>query len=373
MRAILNRAELSSVLNDAEKIAPANAPMDVLKGVLLEAEADRLIVTASNGEFTLKQTIPGEVQESGSIAFDAKLLAAMVRLLDGETVCLQTEPNHQLTVMGGAAVYTASAFDPTSYPQMTIPFPEDTVAVTGIPAIAKRTAFAVREDDSKPILRCINLIFSNEGLKAVGSDGYRIAAAQGDRKSTGEVSLLIPAASLEKLARLVGNRDTLMVGTTGKSIVFTKENFVFSARLMDGQPINVQMLLSSAKAQFTVLTDADAMRTAVDGVLCVSDGMGRLRLLFNGNRVEISCYGENGEASGTFDVVALSGTPTGEYWYNGRQLCECLRAQTGTMMLDVAQGGILLLRTDDLICMQTARRKPASVQRKNETPLEKAA
>lgn len=373
MRVNLNRAELSSVLSDAEKIAPANACLDVLRGALLEAENGKLTVTASNLEITLKRTIPGEIQEAGSVAFDARLFAAMLRLLDGETVSLETGANHQLSIKSGTADYRVSAFDPALYPTMAIPFPEDTVAVTGIPALAKRTAFAVREDNAKPVMRCINLIFSNDGLKAVGSDGCRIAAAQGDRKSTGETSLLVPATSLEKLTRLVGNRDTLMVGVTGKHIVFTKDNFAFSARLMEGRPIDAQLLLSAAKAQFTVLTDAEAMRNVVDGVLCMSDGMARLMLRFHENRVELRCVSEGGGASSVLDVVALSGAPVGEYWYNGRQLYECLRAQNGTMLMEIVQGGALLLRTDELICMQMAIRKPTSVQQKSDPPMKKAA
>ena len=35
--------------------------------------------------------------------------------------------------------------------------------------------------------------------------------------------------SLAKLAQLVGNKDTLQVGTTGKTVVFLKDDFAFSA------------------------------------------------------------------------------------------------------------------------------------------------
>ena len=381
MRVTLNRAELSSVLNDAEKIAPASSPLDSLKGALLEAEDGKLTVTASNLEVTLKRTIPCGIQEAGSTVFSAKLLAAMLRLLEGDEVFLETTANHQLLLKAGTAVYQAAALDPANYPQTPIPFPEDTVSVTGIQSIAKRTAFAVREDNASPIMRCINLIFSSDGLRAVGSDGFRIAAAKGDSKSTGEISLLIPVTSLEKLASLVSNQDSLQVGTTGKYIVFTMENFAFSARLMDGRPIDAQAMLSAAQPRFTVLTDAAAMRSAVDSVVCVAEETARLMLRFDGQRVALQCTGENGNANGALDVVALSGTPSGEYWYNGKQLYECLRAQNGTMMVDVAQGGVLLLRTDELICMQTAIRKPskqkaappqAEKKRKN-APLEKAA
>ncbi len=376
MRVTLNRKELSTVLNDAEKVAPTNSPLDAMKGVLLEAENGTLTLTATNLEFSLKQSIPADIEETGAAVFTAKLLANMVRLMDDDTVTLRTIGKHQLEVCSGNAVYTASMLNIADFPRLAMPFPEDSVCVTGIPNIVKRTSFAVGEDVSKPLMRCVNLIFSDEGLKAVGSDSFRIVAAQGDKKSKGEISLLVPASSLEKLAHLISNTDTLQVGTTGKHIVFTKDNFMFSARLMEGKPLDGQAMIDMAKPLFSVLTDAEVMRNEISSVLCVADGRGKLMLRFDGSNVTLKCTGDMGEATGTLNVVALSGAPTGEYWYNGRQLYECLRAQNGTMMLDVAQSGILLMRTDELVCMQTSTRAPIAksvAPKKMKEPSTKAA
>ena len=43
------------------------------------------------------------------------------------------------------------------------------------------------------------------------------------------------------------NREKLQVGTTGKTIVFTKENFSFAARIMEGPYLAVSQVLSNLK------------------------------------------------------------------------------------------------------------------------------
>ena len=129
----------------------------------------------------------------------------------------------------------------SNYPRAEIPFPEDTVTVKNIPHMAARTIFAASENESKPTMRCVKLVFTSDGLKAVSYDGSRLAAAKGDSKGEASASLLIPAASLNKLARLVGNKDELHVGTTGKSVVFTKEDFLFSARHLTGEHVDDTM------------------------------------------------------------------------------------------------------------------------------------
>ena len=157
----------------------------------------------------------------------------MLRLLDGERVTFQLKSG-KLVVSSGNAEYAIPVMDAAQYPRMEIPCPAATVPVSGIPSLTKRTAFAVSEDTTRPMLKCVNLIFGADGLQAVSTDSFRIASAKGDRESRGNISFLIPAASLEKLAALVDNREKLQVGTTGKHIVFTKEDFSFAARVMDG-------------------------------------------------------------------------------------------------------------------------------------------
>lgn len=354
----LNRQELLAVMKDANRIAPNHSPLEILRGALLEAEDGKLTVTAGNLEITLVRKLKAEVQDAGNLVINARLFAAMLEVLGGDVVTLDSDDAGTVIITCGSACYKASVLPARDYPRMEIPFPEDTVTVCGIPAMARRTVFAVAEDSGKPVMKCVNLIFDSDGLHCVGSDGFRVVSAKGMSKSAGSISMLMPAESLDKLAHLLTDQDELAVGTTGGTIVFTKENFIFSARLMEGSYMDVGQLLSQVKAGFTVLTDTDALRTAVSMVFAVAENSGKLMLRFDGGRIRLECTGECGRSSGELDVIPLSGTPQGEYWYNPRQLYECLRAQSGTLMVDVAQNGILILRSDALICMQMAVRAP---------------
>lgn len=369
MKIKLNRQELLAVMRDASQIAPSHSPLEILQGALLEAEDGKLTVTSGNLEVTLVRKVKAKVLDEGALVINARLFANMLEVLGGDVVTLDADGPGMVVISCGSACYKVSVLSPRDYPRMEIPFPEDTVAVSGIPAMARRTVFAVAEETDKPLMKCVNLIFSSDGLHAVGSDGFRVVNAKGESKSAGSISMLMPAESLDKLAQLLTNKDELAVGTTGKAIVFTKEDFVFSARLMEGNYINVEQLLSQVKANFTVLTDTDALRTAVSTVFAVAEDTGKLMLRFGGGCIHLECTGECGRSASALDVIPLSGTPQGEFWYNPRQLYECLRAQSGTLMVDVAQNGILILRSDELVCMQMAVRAPKAA----ENPLPKAA
>lgn len=238
------------------------------------------------------------------------------------------------------------------------------MSVKNIPLMAARTVFAASENEAKPAMRCVKLVFTSDNLKAVSYDGARLAAAKGDSKGEASVSMLIPAHSLQKLSRLVTNRDELRVGTTGKTVVFIKDNFLFSARLLEGEHIDADFLLESIESSFSVLTDATMLYEAVSSVSVVAGEYSAVSLRFSNGRTAVGCEGEGCSSSQGLEVVALSGSPDGEYWYNPEQLSQCLAALSGTLILEVGQNGILVMRTDDLVCLLSSRRKPVVMHQK---------
>ena len=364
MHITINRAELLAAVKRASTIAPPDSPLDVLRGVLLETDSadGMLTVTSTNLEVSLAEKLPCTVHEDGALVFAAK--DACEKCSSGSRrkpteLCRRENRGRMTFSQAAVAGYSVDVWDMGAFPKPDLPFPEDTVKVSGVPSMAQHTVFATAQDQSKPLLRCVNLMFTSTGLRAAGSNGSCIVTAKGDDQSTGDISLLIPASSLGKLAGMCGNEDVFRVGTTGKSIVFFKENFLFSSRLMDGGYIDTDSLLKTITNSFTVLTDIKEMRDALFSVMPVAPD-GRVRLSFQDQRLLFHCSGDLGSASAGIEVIALTGTPTGEYWYSARQLTSCLKALGGTITLGIAQGGMLTISTQDAYYLQNVMRAPAA-------------
>ena len=362
MRVTINRIELVNAAKRAAAIAPGSSPIKEMACALLETDnaSGKLTVTSTNMETSLEQKIRCTSQEEDALAVNAKLLAAMLEKLPGETVELHRESRGLiLHLRSGDAEYAVFIFERGSYPKPEIPFPEDTVKLSGIPSMARQTMFATKEDKGNPLMRCVNLMFTRDGLRAAGSDGTCIITASGDSKSTGDVSLLLPALSLEKLARMCRDGDIFRVGTTGKTVAFLRENFIYCARLMDGTYIDTQRLTASIQPQFQVMTDIPGLRRGLESVVsCDPDG--RVGLLFDGQRLTFRCQGVFGRAAVSVEVIPLKGTACGESWFLSTQLACCLRALSGNVRLGIASGGMLALETEDALYLQTAVRAPAA-------------
>ena len=180
MRITINRQEALALAKAAESIAPGKAAMDELQCVLLEAGEDgKLTMAATDNEVALERRMPAEIEESGSLLINAKLFAGMLGLLDGETVTIWGEDGRQVNVAGEMCCYTIPILSLSNYPRAEIPFPEDTVTVKNIPHMAARTIFAASENESKPAMRCVKLVFTSDGQhgRSIGqyADSRRIS------------------------------------------------------------------------------------------------------------------------------------------------------------------------------------------------------
>ena len=366
MNITMNRAELLHAVKRGLAVAPTNSPLETLKGVCLEvtAASKSLVLTATNLEVTLKQKLTCDAREDDALVIDAKLLAGMLEKLPGDTVKLERKPgDSRVIVKSGDARYSVSVWERSSYPKTEIPAVTNLVRASGIPSMAKRTVFATDEKNEKPMLKCVHLRFTQDGLRAAGSDGNCVVTAKGDDKSTGDFSVLIPAPSLERLAQMCEDKDEFRVGTTGKKVVFVREGFLFSARLIEADYLDTDFLTSSLKNQFTVLTDVAELRKCLDSVSCVEPD-GKVRLSFEGMTLSFQCAGVHGNASDAITVAPLTGMPQGEYWYLTRRLSSCLRSLSGTATLGIAAGGVLTLNTENAFYMQTGVRPGGSQPKK---------
>ena len=381
MNITMNRLELLHAVKRAAAVAPSNSPLESLKGVLLEADAAHkaLVLTATNLEVALMQKLDCAAPENDALAIDARLLTGMLEKLPGDTVRLSRKfDSSRLTIQGGDSRYNISIWERSSYPKAEIPTMTNTVRVSGIPSMAKRTVFATAEDKDKPMLKCVHFRFTQDGLRAAGSDGNCVVTAKGDDKCTGDFSVLIPASSLGQLARMCEDKDEFRVGTDGKKVVFCRNNLIFSARLIEGTYIDTDHLTSSLKNQFTVLTDVAELRKGLEAVSCLEPD-GKVQLSFEGMTLTFRCNGVYGSSCNTIAVAPLTGTVQGEYWYLTRRLSTCLRSLSGTATLGIAAGGMLTLSTEDAFYMQTGVR-PGNVQPKKQgqkkatkSPAQKAA
>ena len=183
----LNRSEWLTAAAQAALAASRGAGSDCLTGIHMAADSRRMLLTltATNHEIAIQASLRAVVEQPGQVVLNAALLPALLARLPEEQVTLEQATASQVTIRSGTAVYVLSTPPAAQYPLPELPFPEDTVTVSGLHTLARSTLFVTEKGSGQPLFQCVCLTLGPNGLTATGTNGFCIVEAEGDRNSKG--------------------------------------------------------------------------------------------------------------------------------------------------------------------------------------------
>ena len=89
----INNQDFLEGMNTVTRALSARPAKQILDGVLINAEKDRISLTCSDGSFTIEYTNYADIQESGQAVLPGRLLTEIIRKLP--------EGNVQVSVANG--------------------------------------------------------------------------------------------------------------------------------------------------------------------------------------------------------------------------------------------------------------------------------
>lgn len=367
------RQELFSIAVNAAKAAAKNSTIDALKGIHIEADAGRglITLTATNTEVAVRGTLPATVLEGGIAVVPANLLTGILQRLPGDHANIASAGDARLDFSAGTAAYRISVLSGDKYPMPELPFPEDSIAVQGIRSLYRRTAFAAAVDNDKPVFTCIKLSLTPSGLRACACNGACMAEAKGDEGCKGQVELLIPASSLGLLASMSLDTDVYQMGITGKSVVFWDGALLFSARIMEGRFLDANTMFSALSPCYTVQVKAEELARGVAAASAVA-GRERLKVEFREHELFFSSESQYG-AGGTPVPAMIASAPPAPFYYNPKVLQNCLRTMKGDVTLSFSDEGHMTITGGGVRYLQMAMRPPQPGKAAAKTPKKAAA
>lgn len=356
-----NRQEMLTLASQAAKAVPKSASSEAIKGIHMEADIRRsmLTLTATNHEIAIRTSMGASVEQSGSVVVSSTLFPAILSKLPEDNVDLELGRNGQLAIRSGNSCFRLDVLSGDKYPMPELPFPDDTLPVSGLCSLARNTIFAAAEDSSQsPPMKCVRLQIGPDGLKACTSNGFCIVEADGDKQCKGKIELLLPAHSLKTLASISKDSDVYEMGLTGKSLVFWSGTLLFSARLVEGSFPNTGDFFKHFKGQYSVHLDAGELSHAIETVAAVAESNARIELAFGEHEVVLSAESAYGKSSVPVKALVLS-APDTPFYYNHKKLLEYLCLEKGKITLEFDRSGILVIRPGSTRYLQSPMRPPA--------------
>jgi len=328
----VNRDVFSEAVSFVVKLLPQRNPQPILAGVLIEATADGLSLSAFDYEASARTTIEATVDEPGTILVHGRLLSDIASRLPNAPIEI-TVDDDGILLSCGSARFTLAAMPVQEYPAI----PEVSGESGLVPAedfatAIAQVAFAASRDDVTPVLTGVQLEVSGSQLSLVATDRYRVALRQipWDGPATGDetTTALVPARTLQEVGKTFSHGENISIAFSGSGdreiIAFTSGNKTVTSLLIKGNFPPVRRLFPEQTEHHAVVNTAE-LAEAVRRVALVLDRSAPLRFTFGTEGVAMEASGtEQARASESVDATLTGDDVT--LGLNPQYLLEALAA-----------------------------------------------
>jgi DNA polymerase III subunit beta len=247
LRITVSKDELVSALGVVSRAVSTRTSVQILSGILIEAQGSELRLAATDMELSLRATASAQIEGDGAIVLPGKTFADIARLLPAGDVSIEHKPAESVVhVTAGSASYTLHTYNPEDFPRLQELESLQTFTVDreSLLDTIHRVARAASRDESRPVLTGILVSFTGGKLVMAATDSYRLAVKETELAgTTPELEAIVPSRALQELARIAGSGDNVEVGVHENQVVFATDGVWLTTRRIDGQFPNYRQLL----------------------------------------------------------------------------------------------------------------------------------
>ena len=319
MKFQVNRDVFSEAVSFAVKLLPQRTTLPILSGVLIQANADGLVLSSFDYEVSSQTEIQADVEEPGTVLVSGRLLAEIAGRLPNAPVRVATEES-RISVSCGSASFTLLSMPVEEYPSIPeIGEQSGVVPAEEFSAAVAQVAVAASRDDVTPVITGVQLEVRENSLGLVATDRYRVAVREiewdgGTVAGESEaVTALVPARTLQEVGKTFGHSGTISVAITSRDdrelIAFSADKKTVTSLLIKGNFPPVRRLFPETVENYAVMNTADLIE-ATRRVALVLEREAALRYSFSGDGLTLEAIGsEQAQASESIDAI-LTGDDT---------------------------------------------------------------
>jgi DNA polymerase-3 subunit beta len=311
MEISLSRQDLLRELTATQSVVERKTTIPILSNFLIEAEGDKVVITATDLDQSIKTSCPARVKKPGSCTIPARKLYDYIKLLPDGDISIKLMENHWIQIRSGRSNTKMVGMARANFPQVP-EFPQ--TSVTSIPAgslnnCISKTIFAISNEESRYTLNGALLILKAESLAMVATDGHRLAHIEksGETLSnvSGERKTLIPRKALAELHSLLSNTDaeTIEFADDDNTLFFRIGHRVLTSRKLTGQFPNYEAVMPRDNNKFVVVRCEDLMGSIQRVAQFADERSGAVKVRLEQNELKISSSStDSGESEDTIET-----------------------------------------------------------------------
>src|SRR5246127_2019699 len=179
MEFTVSRADLVRELNLSQGVVEKKTTIPILSNVLVEADGDRIHLTATDLELGIRCSCAARVKKSGAGTIPARRLLDYVRLLPEGDVQVKIQENHWASLVCGRSRTRIAGMSRESFPELPqMPGQLAEIPIGVLAAMIGKTIFSISTEESRFTLNGALLLLKSSGIAMVATDGHRLAMVE---------------------------------------------------------------------------------------------------------------------------------------------------------------------------------------------------
>ncbi len=307
MKFSASREVLLKPLQAVMGVVERRQTMPILANVLLVARAGRLAVTATDLEVELVASADLDIDVDGEITVSGRKLLDIVKALPDEAKVAFSVSGDKASVRAGRSKFSLATLPAAEFPTVEDIKSSQVIEVdrATLATLIDKTHFSMAQQDVRYYLNGM-LLETGEGyLRAVATDGHRLALCQADISGGdgGEQQVIVPRKGVLELQRLVGGEGPLNIELGPNHVRIEIDGIRFTSKLIDGRFPPYERVIPADSSNL-LTADKDTIRRALQRTAILSNEKYRgIRLIVRDNGMVLQAHNpEQGEAEEEVEV-----------------------------------------------------------------------
>ncbi len=310
MEIVLTQTELLKELTATQGVVERKTTIPILSNFLFEAAGDRLTITATDLDLSLRTSCPATVKKEGSCTIPARKLYDYVKLLPEGPVTIKQMENHWVQIRAGRSNTKMVGMARANFPALpTFPSGSATkLPVAVLRNLIARTVFAISNEESRYTLNGALMVIKAESIAMVATDGHRLAHIETKADFpgvNGEMKTLIPRKAMNELRSLIDQTDeeSIEFAKDDSTLFFRIGGRLLTSRQLTGQFPNYEAVLPRDNNKAVVVSCADLLGAIQRVAQFADERSGAIRIKLDKDELRLSSSSTDaGESEDTIET-----------------------------------------------------------------------
>jgi DNA polymerase III subunit beta len=311
MEISVGKNDLLKELTATQGVVERKTTIPILSNFLFEAGSDKLSITATDLDLSLRTSCPAKVKKEGSCTVPARKLYDYVRLLGDGDISIKLLENHWVQIRSGRSNTKMVGMARANFPALPL-FPAE--SAIQLPAqvlrqLIAKTIFSISNEESRYTLNGALMVLKPESLTMVATDGHRLAHIEHANTKlpvNGELRVLVPKKAMAELSTLLNSSDAQVVefAKDESTLFFRIGGRLLTSRQLTGQFPNYEAVLPRDNNK-SITVHCDELSSAIQRVAQFADERSNaIRLRVEKNELKVSSSNtETGESEDSIETA----------------------------------------------------------------------